>query len=231
MRTPNHSTQLFLPKILKKSGMSYNSDMKCSLKGIHVCILPILLQLVLDKDDITLECFQQSLSVSCSNLLDVLETSHTLEFHLKQGEFTLETMGITVKCFLSRIFLSCYKGTICLSLEIALSLMGKTGGLSFFSESIRDFLWEERSRRKPFLHFSPASCFIFFGLKRDAPCSLFPLYHFLSYPQSPHPHRDRFSLLLFLLCISFISIIFPNDSKKWIYMYSQRCYLTCVFKL
>lgn len=171
MRTPNHSTQLFLPKILKKSGMSYNSDMKCSLKGIHVCILPILLQLVLDKDDITLECFQQSLSVSCSNLLDVLETSHTLEFHLKQGEFTLETMGITVKCFLSRIFLSCYKGTICLSLEIALSLMGKTGWFIFFLRKYQRFTVGGKKQEKTLSTLFPSFLFYFLWLKER--CILF----------------------------------------------------------
>lgn len=108
--------------------------------------------------------------------------------------------------FLSRIFLSSCNGQcslICLSLEIAVSLMGKNWAAYPFSQKVLVIsCGRKEEEENPFctLPQFPMVFFFFFffcGPKRDASCSLFPIYHFLSHIQSRTPTGTNSHLYCF----------------------------------
>lgn len=110
--------------------------------------------------------------------------------------------------FLSRIFLSSCNGQcslICLSLEIAVSLMGKNWAAYPFSQKVLVIsCGRKEEEENPFCtlpQFPMVFFFFFFFLWPKERCILFSFPN-LSLPLSysiPHTHRDQFSLVLFLL--------------------------------
>lgn len=110
--------------------------------------------------------------------------------------------------FLSRIFLSSCNGQcslICLSLEIAVSLMGKNWAAYPFSQKVLVIsCGRKEEEENPFCtlpQFPMVFFFFFFFLWPKERCILFSFLN-LSLPLSysiPHTHRDQFSLVLFLL--------------------------------